>query len=132
MHVSRRNSIHSRRLGDGARETVVPDTNYGPAFIVTVAVLLGALLSGIGAYGRGSAARASSTPGLLYGILIVSPVVARIVSYIRGLNRDLTRPSFHLNSSAGSPPTVQRGARTGAMNSEASPATDTRTSLQTD
>jgi hypothetical protein len=71
----------------------VQDTNYGPVLIMTVAVMLGALLLGIGMSVRGNAEHGSPTLGALYALLIVSPVVAGIAYYSYGLTRDLTQPS---------------------------------------
>ena len=87
-----------------------PDANYGPILIIAVAVLLGALLLGIAVYIRGSAQRASPILGILYSILIVSPVVAATAYYAYGLTRDLSQPSPHFYSSEGSPRAVQTGA----------------------
>jgi hypothetical protein len=86
------------------------DMNYGPITIMLVAVLLGALLLGIGIYVRGSNRRSSPTLGILYAAVIVSPAVAGTAYYIHGLGRDLTQPSPHYYRSAGSPPAVQSGA----------------------
>ena len=86
------------------------DANYGPITIMAVAVLLGALLLGLAVHIRGNAERGSPTLGLLYALLIVSPVAAGTIYFIHGLGRDLTQPSPHVYSSEGSPPAVQSGA----------------------
>jgi hypothetical protein len=86
------------------------DASYGPIAIMLAAVLLGALLLGIGIYVRGSNRRGSPMLGVLYAIVVVSPVAAGTAYFIHGLGRDLTQPSPHLYRSEGSPPAVQSGA----------------------